>query len=316
MKPFIQYIYAPITAGVLLVTTAFSVGVDAAESDYSKIKRDIQVMTQVMIGAFENAEECSDCTIKVESNYLASQGAVFSIAPSRGFSFIFNDRDFNFRIPDFTDVPDHADVEILTESEELSDMVEGIVEGVEVSLSDLSHVISGEDFESHAFSYNTDSSMRDALREIRRSERELQNEIREYEIELIHEEEESKIRKIDSELEKLSMQIEANNAKKELMRKEIEKERHIIVKKREEVRERKQQQEQMKYQQVEKIALAAFCDYGSMLKNVPKNEHISLIFEGGKKRGESDQIYVFEKSDLDNCSTPKSLAAKSIKYEF
>lgn len=321
MKPLIQYIYAPVTVGLLLVTTAFSVDVNAAEKNYSKIKRDIQAMTQVIKGAFENAEECSDCKIKVESNYLASQGAVFSIAPSRGFSFIFNDRDFNFRIPDFSDTPDHSDIEIVTGDfvageGELSGMVEGIVEGVELSLSGLSDVISGEGFETHAFSYDTDSSMRDALRELRRSERALQNEIRENEMQLIHEDNESRIRKIDAEIEQLNIQVAATNAKQALMRKEMEKERHIIIKKREEVRERKQQQEQIKYQQVERIALGAFCDYGSMLKNLPNKEHISLIFVGGKKQGKSNQIYVLKKTDLDNCSSRKSLVRKAIQYEF
>ena len=178
MKPLIKFIYAPVTAGLLLATTAFSANVDAAENDYSKVKRDIQVMTQVIKGSFENLEECADCKIKIESNYLASQGAVFSITPSRGFSFIFNDRDFNFQIPNFPEALERSNIELerdgfATEDKELSDMVEGIMEGVELGLSGLSDVISGEGFEAHALSYNTNSLMRDALRELRRAEREL-----------------------------------------------------------------------------------------------------------------------------------------------
>ncbi len=319
MKYLNHYFYTPVAAAILLTATGFLTNAEAASQDFSKIKRDINVMTQVIKGAFDNAEDCNDCKIKIESNYLASQGAVFSISPSRGFSFIFNDRDFNFRIPEFPEEaehPDHPDVEFVTESEEFSEMVEGIVEGVEMSISGLSDAIAGSDIEAHAYSFRSDGAARDALRELRRSERELRNEIREYEIELIHAEEDDRIKRIDTEIAKLNQKVEANNAKKAQLQEKMEQERHIIIKKREEKRERKQQQEKMRYQQVERIALSAFCDYGSMLKNLPSKEHISIIFEGGKKDGKSDQIYVLEKSDLNNCSDRQSLVANAIKYEF
>ena len=325
MNHLSRIFYHLIAAALLLNAASFSTNLHAATKDFSKIKRDINVMTQVIKGTFENSEECTDCKIKIESSYLAAQGAVFSIAPSRGFSFIFNDRDFNFRIPEFPDAPEdpthprhfeHANVEIVNEREEFSRMVEGIVEGVELGISGLSNVISGEGLEAHTYSYNTDSADRDALRDLRRTEREIRNEIREYEIELIHAEDENRIAEIDAEIARLNVQAETNDAKKDLLREQMEMERHIIIKKREAKKEHKQQQEKMKYEQVERIALSAFCDYGSMLKNLPDKEHISLIFKGSISEGKSDQIYVFTKSVLNNCNDRKSLVNKSIKYEF
>jgi len=307
---------ATLTVATLFFTLSFSANLSAAANDFSKIKRDINVMTQVIKGTFENAEECADCKIKIESKYLASQGAVFTISPTRGFSFIFNDQDFSFRIPEFPDEPDHPDMEFVTDDDEMSGIVEGIVEGVELSLSGLSNAISGDQFEAHAFAYSTDSSTRDALRELRRSERELQNEIRDYEIELIHADDEERIKQIDAEIARLDAKVDATILKKEKLGEEIEKERHIIIRQREEKREKKQQLEKMRFKQVEKIALSAFCDYGSMLKNLPSREHISIIFAGGKREGKSDQIYVLEKSDLNNCSSREDLAEKAIKYEF
>jgi len=316
MKPLTHSYNARVAAVILLAATSFPIELEAASIDYSKIKRDINVMTQVIKGAFESAEECTDCKIKIKSHYLASQGAVFSITPSRGFSFMFNDRNFNFHIPEFSDRPVRRDMESTPDGNDLPGMVEGIVEGVELSLAGLSDAISSDNPGDRTDTYTTEASRRGALRELRRSERELRNKIREYEIELFKEEDEGKIREIDAKVEKLNSQLKAVISKKEQSRLEMENERHITIKKQEEKRAKTQQQEQMRYQQVEEIALGAFCDYGSMLKNLPSTEYVNIIFEGAKKDGKSDQIYVLKKSDLSNCSDRKALIQQAIRYEF
>ena len=69
---------------VILLSAVISSSIIAATAapgpDYSKIRKDLNVMSQVIKGAFNGNNSCKGCNVKVDTNYLAKQGAVFTIS--------------------------------------------------------------------------------------------------------------------------------------------------------------------------------------------------------------------------------------------
>ena len=78
-----------------IISTASVVAASAATSpDYNKIRKDLNVMSQVIKGAFEDNEDCTGCQVKITTNYLAEQGAVFTIGTYRNsHSFSYSSSD-------------------------------------------------------------------------------------------------------------------------------------------------------------------------------------------------------------------------------
>ena len=51
-----------------------------AEQDFGRIHKDITVMSNIIKGTFESSNACRGCRPRIESNYLADQGAVFTVS--------------------------------------------------------------------------------------------------------------------------------------------------------------------------------------------------------------------------------------------
>lgn len=66
----------PIVLGSILLVSYNSAN---AEPDFERIHKDITVMSNIIKGAFESDDECRGCKPRIEANYLAEQGAVFSV---------------------------------------------------------------------------------------------------------------------------------------------------------------------------------------------------------------------------------------------
>ena len=82
--------------------------------------------------------------------------------------------------------------------------------------------------------------------------------------------------------------------------------------------------EEMQQARAERVAsfeqtfVQTLCDYGSTLKDLPNNEHISVVIVGAGDNG-SDKIHVFSKKDVVNCKGDKGasdLFAKATTYSF
>ena len=93
---------------VLFMSTIISSSIVAATAapgpDYSKIRKDLNVMSQVVKSAFNDNDECKGCSVKVATNYLADQGAVFTVSTylNRHSYSYSNNGDNTFVIKDST----------------------------------------------------------------------------------------------------------------------------------------------------------------------------------------------------------------------
>ena len=94
--------------------------------------------------------------------------------------------------------------------------------------------------------------------------------------------------------------------------------KELAEKKQARVKEQKQQLAALA-QQVDKSLTLTLCDYGSGLRNLPNDEHVSFIIRGVSE-GKTEQVKVFKKSDIKKCVVGDIKAAqlleKASTYSF
>ena len=94
--------------------------------------------------------------------------------------------------------------------------------------------------------------------------------------------------------------------------------KELAEKKQARVKEQKQQLASLA-KQVDKSLSLTLCDYGSGLRNLPNDEHVSFIIRGVSE-GKTEQVKVFKKSDIKKCVVGDIKAAqlleKASTYSF
>jgi len=321
-----------------LVSTAVLAASAATGPDYAKIRKDLNVMSQIAKSAFQDNDSCRGCEIKITSNYLASQGATFTIGTyqsRRSFSsngdksFIINESTFD-RLAPLADLEGLEALKSLESLEsldgvisipDLPDMVTSILidvgEGLEAAGANLGRLgENGYEYQwNHASPHiRIDRTTRLESRELGREIRDLEYKIRDHEIELLHADDpkerraiEKKITEIEKETAKVHDTLELINEKTTAKRKAYEQKR--VAK-----RALAEQKTEKLLKNVQRIVMQSFCDYGSALKHLPKDEKVSLIFTQRKKN--SDTIYILDKKALSDCSSGKKLQADALSYVF
>ena len=86
----------------LALLVSISLPAIAADDDYAKVRKDVSVMAKIIKGAFEESKDCKKCNPRIETTYLAKQGAVFRVKPSSWTSFTSSftgDGDYSFVVP-------------------------------------------------------------------------------------------------------------------------------------------------------------------------------------------------------------------------
>ncbi|MBL4679280.1 MAG: hypothetical protein JKY88_00995 [Pseudomonadales bacterium] len=321
-----------------LVSTAVLAASAATGPDYVKIRKDLNVMSQIAKSAFQDNESCRGCDIKITSNYLASQGATFTIGTYKSRCSFSNEDDTSFIISEstfdrLTPLADLEGLEALKSLESL-DSLEGVIsmpdlpdmvtsilidvgEGLEEAGANLG--LLGENGYEYRWNHSSphiriDRTTRLESKELSREIRELEYKIREHEIELLHAEDpkerrsiEKKIAEIEKKTVKVRDTLELINAKTMAKRKAYEQ-------KREAKRALAEQETEKLLKNVQKIVMQSFCDYGSALKHLPEDEKVSLIFTQRKKN--SDTIYILDKKALSDCSSGEKLQADALSYVF
>ena len=292
-----------IIPGILAASFAY------AAPDVERIHKDVTVMSTIINGAFEADDTCKNCKPKIETSYLANQGAVFTIRANSWKSFQFGDdgEGFSFVIP-----PSEPNA---VRRVEITEMVGDILNDVGVAMDEVSsHIeLSLEGLDEERPFIHLDSEARRDLRDLNRERREMEYQRREYEIELIHAEEDERKRiegKI-AEIEKKTAQMEARQAELSKVYEEQKREREQA---REERREKARAASEKQLAQIEDVVLRSLCDYGATLKNIPNDEHVSIIFE--RKNSEQQRVYVVEMDDITSCKDLGALRSKATSYLF
>jgi hypothetical protein len=294
---------------LILIPLLAAASVAQAAPDIERIHKDVTVMSTIFDAAFEAEESCQKCAPKIESSYLAKQGAVFTIRANTWKSFSFSDASegFSFVIP--PDAP-HGVRRV-----EITEMVGDILSDVGIVMDEMgSHIEhSLADLEHSDTVIRVDSDTRRALRELNRERRELEYQRREYEIELIHADEEDR-KRINERIAEVEKQVSGMEGKQnELSKVFVEKKREVDLL-RAERQEKAQLQANEQFALIENIVLQSLCDYGTTLKNVPDNEHVSVVFE--RKNEDKKEVVVMEMDDVTSCTDAKNLKSKATSYQF
>ena len=55
-----------------------------ADTDYGRVKKDINVMIGIVKSSFEDDDSCRNCRVRITGHYLADQGVVFNVNLNNG----------------------------------------------------------------------------------------------------------------------------------------------------------------------------------------------------------------------------------------
>jgi len=292
-----------------LIGGMVSAGIVAADEQqpYGKLSKQLDIMNNIFVSSLKSLQDKSLNNTKIESLYLAGQGAVFTVKSTDSFAWSRNDFSFVFHDARAPLAP----------------------------LAPLAPVSHSEDNDSFEFFENSDE-IAEQMESAYEQQREHNREFREQQRELAYE-----LRDIERESRDLAYQL--HNVSKEEQKKLIEEQKSLSVQKAELEKTRislnKKSQEMKKKQQVsqsKKLAarkehyqnltsslIETICTYGNSLKALPKGEHVSIVLKSaGDKVANNyqDKIFVLTKRDIVECAMDKisteKLLASMKNYQF
>jgi len=308
-----------LTLSVLLVGTSLQAAT-IEKNKLERIQRDMNIMTKILETSLEQGR---DGNVRIERFYLANQGMVFNINPSNRFHFDLNDRGFVSRAPVIQPIVFPENARAFISEEELEEIeeqamaaAESAMEMAEVSID----FISDSDWSQYTNQERSEQkviqkSMRDETRALERQARQLERDVREierklrdaqFEDELKDAKETEKVKSLKQEMSKLTDALTKVATK-------IQKKSEVLRKKAEEIRNKELDKQKKALAETETVISQTVCDFGSGLRSLPDNQHISFNIEG-----KVDRLYIFTKQNIMQCGDGKINAAKmldnAIKY--
>lgn len=286
-----------------------------ALTDYKALSKELEIMDSVMATSLKQASESETITVRdLQTNYLAGQGVVYSIATSNKSRHIrYGDDVFISAspappFPSRSETGGHRFEEAeQAEQAEIEDAIEHAMEEVEYAFGRDSQQLR----ETRSSARTIDWRLRESERHAQDLEFEMQNADKERKTE------------IQAQVTKLTKQNKSLNDQKLKLQEMANKIQG----------EQKQKREAQKAAMVKanKAFLDAFeesvsdklCRFGAGLRALPKNEHITFIlnnFNRNVSNESTDRIYVFTASDVTKCVQEKmdvkQLLAKATVYNF
>ncbi len=279
-----------------------------ANDQFEGIDRDVTIMTQILEGVFEAEDQCRHC--RIETHYLAEQGIVFFISVPR----LLPDGEYGVEVDlSDLDVPDIAGLE------QIPAMVDGVLADLEVELQGLEPwIYMGDEGRTRYLTIvrGVSREIREAMRDVRRERRDIQRQIRENEIKMIHEEGEASREEINDKVMALSEKLAELEKKEEKLNARLREAHEQARARREEAREKMRKARQERQRAAEDTVLRTLCDYGSTLKNLPDDEHVSIVFEEFPS-ADGDTVYVFKRRDVARCTGgADKLKEQAVSYRF
>ena len=297
-----------VNAAVLGITLIMSAQATAAQN-FERIHKDVTVMSNIIEGAFESSSDCRGCRPRIESNYLADQGAVFTISMNSWRTFRVADdlspSSYSFVIPSPEEV----------QQVEITEVVSEVLDNVGMVMDDLGERIEFRlgDFEHEELLLRQDSETRRALRDLNRERRDLEFQRREYEIEMIHANEDQR-KRIEDRMRGLEDKVKQVEQKQTKLSKAFEVEREEREKLKQAKLEKAKAEAEAQQKALEDVVLQSICDYGSTLKNIPNSEHVSLVFDRGSKA--PSNVLVMDMKDVQGCTRVDVLRGDATSYSF
>jgi len=304
---------------LMLCSSAGNMAMAQSTQKYEALADELEIMSGVLKTSLkQNVTSDSWRVNTIESNYLAGQGAVFTMSV-RGHSGNWA-----------------REIETMVESVVAAVPPAPTAPSVSVSLENIDDIVfeATREWEayadaasmrvSEAFSDSDDKvrELRNMQREVAWQAREVEREIRDISFELRHADEERKkellAEKEASEQKLVKVEAKAKTMKDEL--KVIEKEQ---AQKRAE-RKEKQQQAYRSFLAGFEVAMSeTLCRFGAGLRGLPESEHISMVlkdFDADDNNVRRDRIYVFSRKEVVKCVQEKidenALLANATIYSF
>ena len=304
---------------LMLCSSAGNMAMALSTQKYEALADELEIMSGVLKTSLkQNVTSDSWRVNTIESNYLAGQGAVFTMSV-RGHSGNWA-----------------REIETMVESVVAAVPPAPTAPSVSVSLENIDDIVfeATREWEayadaasmrvSEAFSDSNDKvrELRNMQREVAWQAREVEREIRDISFELRHADEERKkellAEKEASEQKLVKVEAKAKTMKDEL--KVIEKEQ---AQKRAE-RKEKQQQAYRSFLAGFEVAMSeTLCRFGAGLRGLPESEHISMVlkdFDVDDNNVRRDRIYVFSRREVVKCVQEKidenALLANATIYSF
>jgi len=300
----------------LAAVVAFStcaLAAQAKEANYANVKKQLTIMENILKASGSSNKAHMNALRKVSSTYLAGQGAVFTIAsnPNHAWS------SFSSFVPVAPIAPSapvatvYADsMSFSYSSNDIEQMVEHEMEAAE------NHYEAAMEAAEHQREMQRD--LAEAQRDLRYEVRDLEREARDlqYQVKRLKGDD---LKEVKAELAKIAEKKQA-----------VEQERAKVAEKVAKVKKatKEKLKERAKKRVLENKALVknvvdTFCLYGNGLRAVPKSENVTLIVKyAGEKLNNKyqDQVFVFRKKDLIDCSSEKissdKLLSKATSYQI
>ena len=286
---------------------------------YSGLHKQLSIMSDIIKSSVtdKSANQLSKIN-SIESTYLRGQGVVFTISSAANNSQ-WGNYSFNFSMPEMPTMPEMPAAPIAPE------VNQNFHEKFDIDINQtVSHAM-----ESAAVGYERIVEIfehnRDKTRELREEQRELAYNLRDverekrdlnYQLARASDERKAEIIKDLKSLEKQESKLNEDKVK-------ITDKANDLAKKQKAEQSKRIEHRAEYYQQLTVKLTETLCLYGNGLKELPKQEHVSVILKSAGEQSSGrykDSILVFTKEDIASCSADKISAAKLMEksqaYQF
>lgn len=314
--------YKVLSSSIVLPCMLMSTALLAAEQgteQYSGLHKQLSIMSDIIKSSVtdKSANQLSKIN-SIESTYLRGQGVVFTISSAANNSQ-WGNYSFNFSMPEMPTLPEMPAAPIAPE------VNQNFHEKFDIDINQtVSHAM-----ESAAVGYERIVEIfehnRDKTRELREEQRELAYNLRDverekrdlnYQLARASDERKAEIIKDLKSLEKQESKLNEDKVK-------ITDKANDLAKKQKAEQSKRIEHRAEYYQQLTVKLTETLCLYGNGLKELPKQEHVSVILKSAGEQSSGrykDSILVFTKEDIASCSADKISAAKlmdkSQAYQF
>lgn len=277
-------------------------------ADLASITREVGIMKNIISTALKQDTDKKIAT--VQANYFVKQGVIFELdVRNMGrWQTIFSNVP-NAPLPPLPEV-DFSNINI----EFISDHVEVMSEHAVESSKEAYH---------QAMEVMREGAHR--VREIAEQERDVSRELRDLEREkrdlefASRHDNSAEAKELEQRKKSLEKEIAVLEKQQIKLTKQQQKLRQDINTKQAERKKQQAEEQQKLLAQIDHSISLTLCDYGSGLRSLPNNEHISFVINGVGEKNKS-LIKVFNKTDVKKCVVgdikPSELALKAVNYQF
>lgn len=306
----------------LALTAALSANADEIQQPYEKLKKQINVMSNIISSSLAQERNIRRHGIEVDGYYLKNQGVVFEISSNRGLSRIINmfghDNEFSFTVDNGLGTVATASVPPIPP---IAPVV--IADGEDVIAVEVDSAMEAYEDAMEAWRDRVDDTrhLREEARELSYELRSKARKKRDLEFEMRHAEKD-RIEDLKEELAELKAEMVKIEKKNEALSVRLKKEESVLQEKRSKQAEQVKKASEAYFAKLDNAIVETLCSYGAGLRKLPKTEHVTFVIDMGKQKGNrpGKKIHAFTKKNIVDCvmeeKSPEQLLKSAESYYF